>query len=688
MKKKLIVKQHDIRDCGACALKSIISYYGGNIPLSKIKIDTKIGKDGTTAYNIIEAAKRYGFNGMGYKIDKIEEISSLPVIAHVTLNNGLNHFVVIYKYDKKYVTIMDPAYGFKKVDKKIFLNNWNNIILLFKPYQKPPYYSENNYIRNYILYLLGKEKKTFCKIILISAFLTFLSILLSFYLQITLSINKMYFFLKVFLIFLFLNVLKIFLYKKRIDLENEVNVEIDKDTIIPFISHIFNLPLDIIKSRTSGDILMKINELNNLKSLFSEVFVSIVIDGMLSFCSMITLYMLSRKLFLVLFILMLLYIIVCFIFIPVINRRINDNIDYETDFNAKLIERVSAIDTIKNLNIVSKYIRKTSDIYLTLLYDTYYFRRLINTYNTIKLSIIELTYFIINTYGFLLIYNNSISLLSLISFNAIIVYYMKPIESLGELLPKISLISVSINKINEVLVYDEEKYGELCSFTNGDIIFDDVSYSYNDYDNVLERINLKINNKDKILITGPSGIGKSTLCQILNRTINNYKGKVLINGINIKDYSINSIRENIRYVSQKEKLFTDSFLNNITLNEECNMEELNKVLEITRVNEILDNKEFRLNTILVDGGSNLSGGERQRIILARSIINKPKVLILDESLSEIDNELEKDIMEDISDYLKDSTIIYISHKRIIEGFRVINLEKKGQKEKEGCLCVS
>ena len=98
MKKKYIVKQNDIKDCGACCLLSIIKYYDGNIPLEKIKIDTKTNINGTTAFNLINAAKKYGLNGFGKKLNKIEiENIILPAIAHITTEKGLNHFVVIYK---------------------------------------------------------------------------------------------------------------------------------------------------------------------------------------------------------------------------------------------------------------------------------------------------------------------------------------------------------------------------------------------------------------------------------------------------------------------------------------------------------------------------------------------------------------------------------------------------------------
>ena len=99
--KNIVVKQQDIRDCGACCLASIIKYYDGYIPLEKIKMDTNTDSKGTTAYNILDAAKRYGFYTYGYKLDNIDSISTLPAIAHVVLANGSSHFVVIYKRDKK-----------------------------------------------------------------------------------------------------------------------------------------------------------------------------------------------------------------------------------------------------------------------------------------------------------------------------------------------------------------------------------------------------------------------------------------------------------------------------------------------------------------------------------------------------------------------------------------------------------
>ena len=98
MKKDYIVRQQDLKDCGVCSLASIIKYYKGYIPMETLRIDTNTTKEGTNAYNLIKAAKKYGLNGIGKKLNNLEENKILPAIAHLKLSNGLEHFVVIYSF--------------------------------------------------------------------------------------------------------------------------------------------------------------------------------------------------------------------------------------------------------------------------------------------------------------------------------------------------------------------------------------------------------------------------------------------------------------------------------------------------------------------------------------------------------------------------------------------------------------
>jgi ABC-type bacteriocin/lantibiotic exporter with double-glycine peptidase domain len=216
-------------------------------------------------------------------------------------------------------------------------------------------------------------------------------------------------------------------------------------------------------------------------------------------------------------------------------------------------------------------------------------------------------------------------------------------------------------KVQDFLSLKEEKLSTKESFTNGDISFNNISYSYDDYHKVIDNLSLNLRLNNHYIIKGSTGSGKSTLFKMLNHNINDYKGTITIGNINIKDYSLNTLRSNILYVSQEDKLFTDTIYNNIVLGKKISKSKLNHILKIIKVDELISKKSLRLDSYLYDDAFNLSGGERQRIILARSLVQNPKILILDESLSEVDKSTEKYILRNLGRHLSKTTIIYITH---------------------------
>lgn len=663
MKKDYIVKQNDIRDCGICCLESIIKYYKGYIPLETLRLDTKTNTNGTTAYNLIKTAQKYGFNAIGQKINKLDSLI-LPAIAHIITGKGLNHFVVIYKVTNKYVYIMDPAKGYQKVKKEDFIAEWTNIILIFKPYKQIPLYKIKTNIKDLFINLALKENKLLIKIIISNIIITILSIITSYYLKIiTTIVETSYINTTIFimLIFLFLTIIKIFYDYYKNELAIYLNKNINLRLITDFIYHIFNLPLDVIKSRSTGEIITRVNDLYNIKELFSEILITIILDFSLTFGSIYFLININSKLFLILCIISIIYLIIGIIASPFIEKKINNNIDLETEFNSSLTENISSLESISNLNLIDYYENKTEETFINYEKDSFNNSKFFNIITSLKNAINELGLFIISSYGIYLISINKLTILELITFNSLVSYFISPIESAIDLLPKYHLIKLSFNKISEFINIDLLNRGKIEEFKPGDINFNNISYSYDDYHKSLDKVNLFIKENEHILLKGPSGCGKSTLCQILNKNINNYDGSINIANINIKDYSLNTIRKNILYVSQREKIFSDTIKNNITLNKKYSLKEINDVLNITKVNEIIAKKSLRLDSILYDSGFNLSGGERQRIILARSLLRKPKILILDESLSEVDHLTETEILHNIDSYLKDTTLIYISH---------------------------
>ncbi len=676
MNRKYIVRQQDIKDCGVCCLSSIIKYYNGDIPLETIRLDTKTNRNGTTAYNLITAAKKYGFIAKGEKLKKLKSNLPFPIIAHVVTKYGFNHFVVIYKIDKKYVHIMDPARGYRKEKMDYFSKEWTNVILIFKPYKKIPFHKKNNSLIKLFISVLKNEHSLIKSIIITDVFITTLSVILSYYFQFSMSLietNFKSFIIFIIILFLLINAFKLLFDYYRNKLSIYLNKNIDIEIIPGFITHLFKLPLNSITTRTGGELLTRIQEINSIKNLFTKILISITLDLFLILGSSIFLYTISNKLFFILCIIAVAYILVGILSSPLIYKKINENIDCETEFNSELTENINMIESIKNLDYTDNSLKRIKDKYLYYEKSIFEFNNLNNNLLTIKSIINSIGEFIITSYGIILIINNNLSMLSLITFNYLLSYFLAPIENLIDLIPEYNLIKLSFLKACETLNIEEEKEGSVEHFENGDITFKNISYSYDDLNNILENINITITKNDHITIKGASGSGKSTLCQLLNKNINNYKGEISIGNINIKDYSLKTIKQNILYVSQREELFNDSIEKNITLNKKISKTELDKILSLTEVKEIINKKNTRLETMIYDGGYNLSGGERQRIILARSIVRKPQILILDESLSEVEEERERRILEKLDKYLINTTIIYVSHKNENNFQKIIKL---------------
>ncbi len=671
MTRKFIVKQNDIKDCGICCLESIIKYYKGYIPLEILRLDTKTDKDGTTAYNLLKTAKKYGLNGIGKKIDNIhsKEIQ-LPCIAHTITNKGINHFIVIYKITNKYIYIMDPSIGYIKKEIDLFLKEWTNIVLILQPYKTIPLYKIKNNIKELIINVIHKNKSIIKSILLLNTLIIILSIILSYHYQITISSTN---FIFISIIFLLLNILKLYINYIRNNITLNLSTDIDLSLVPKFISHIINLPLNVIKSRTTGELITRVQDINKLKDLFSEVLINIILDISLIVCSSIFLYVINNRLFFILCIISLLYILVGLVSSPILNRKINDSIDNYTEFNSTLSETIDSIESIKNLNVSKKHTNNLISKYTTYIYTIFNFNTFYNILDTIYSSINDIGLFIISSYGIYLYKIDNLSLLSLITFNSLLSYFLEPIKDIIKHIPNLNEIKLSYNKVQEFLSINEEVLNTKEHFYNGDILFNNISYSYNDFNKVIDNLSLSLKVNNHYTITGPTGSGKSTLFKMLNNNIDDYEGNIIIGNINIKDYSLNTLRSNILYVSQQERLFTDTIYNNIVIDKKISKKKLNYILKITKVDELISKKSLRLDSYIYDNGCNLSGGERQRIILARSLVQNPHILILDESLSEVDKSTEKYILHKLDKYLSKTTIIYITHTNTKVFKNIINI---------------
>ena len=674
-----IIRQRDFKDCGVCSLASIIEYYGGYVSLEKLRLDTKATNEGTTALNIIEASKKYGFDAMGIKVANLtSDKVSLPAIAHMQGKNGLNHYVVIYKITNDKVILMDPAKGKVVKSKDDFYEEWSHILLIFHPQRKITVFQKENTLIGIFLKIIMQEQKLFILIIISSIFLIVFTIIGSYYFQVmidAINLNYSLIYLKIFVVvFGLLVILKLVFGYLRRYFENYLNKNIDCLLNSNFLNHIFNLPLEVITSRTSGEIITRVSELANIKNLFTEIFITCLLDFALMLTSLPLLYSISNKLFLALFLSLLLYLVVGIITSKIIYQKAYQNIELEAEFNNILLENVQMLSSIKNLNVTDNRLSKLETSLSALLYDNFKLGKFWTNENFGKNAIYELGFFIINTWGFYLIFKGKLEITALVTFNTLLGLFLDPIKNCIDSLPKYNFVKATFSKINDFLSLNKETLGQKEKLSNNKIIIKNLSFSYDSLKSTFNHFNLFIKPGEFVSLKGRSGSGKSTLCKILDKYITNYKGEIIIGNRNIKDLSIATIRENITYVGQNEALISGSIKENILLDREIDSKRFTQICNICGIEQIVFKKALRYETSINNDSTNISGGEAQRIILARAILNDFEILILDEALSEVDYQTERKIIKNLKHYFPSKTIIYITHKNHDQLFdRVIEL---------------
>ena len=662
-KKIIVVKQHDIKDCGVCSLASIIQYHGGYVPFERLRLDTNTTKDGTNALSILEAAKKYGFAVKGILVDSLDNLDiSMPVIAHLDFKNGYKHFVVIYNISPQKVILMDPARGKVVMKRKEFEKSFTKVILMFYPQNNIAVFEKEIGIDKIIIKLLKNNKALLIIIFVISLIVSILSVISSYYFKIVIdNINN--FSKTIVIVFFIILIFKCVFYYLRLYLENYLSKRIDVLLFKDFFEHLYFLPLLSISSRNSGDIVTRVKELNNLKSIFIELVSDILLNFLFMLLVVPLLISINIYLFIILIISLLLYCIIVLFNKDKIYQKAYTNLSYEEDYNSYLIETINSYESIKNLNVTDYVFNNVIEKNNNYICDTFKLNSYLNKIWFFKSSINELTFFIVNTMGFLFLFQNNITITSLVTFTSLMLFFLEPIKNLLDMIPRINYIKATITKINEFISIPKERLGNNVALSSTSIDVSNLRFGYNLYNTVINNKSFVINDGSKVMLKGESGCGKSSFCKILLKYFDNYQGTIKIGNIDLKNLSLSTIRNNIVYVSQNEKLFNDTIKNNLIMGRNISSEKLNKVMDICLINSILDKKKFGLDTFISSDDNCFSGGEKQRILLARSLLKDAKIIILDEALSEVDFNMERTIINNIKNNYKDKTLIYITHKK-------------------------
>lgn len=641
----------------------IINFYGGNLPIDQIRDLTKTDKNGTTAFHIIEACKSIGFNAEGIK-SSLEQLNKenliLPCIAHVVIDGKYKHFVVIYKIDfkNKKIIIADPSCSIKKITFSEFQKMWSGVLITLYPLKKLPLTQNISFI-DFLLKIIKLHKTFVFNIIMLSIFITIFSVISSFYMKNILDAINYNNLTIIFIFFLFINIFKILSDFFRNKLLIYLNQKIDLLLTLDTYKKIISLPYNYYHTRTTGDIISRVNDLSIIRNMITKVSLSLFIDLPLALVTFIIFYIINIKLFFISLIIVFIYLLLMIFSKNRITNNINTIQVNKSETMSYMIETINGFETVKSVGNEAQIIDKFEKKYVKFLKNIFKFDNYNNTISILKDLVNAVGYLTIIYVGAKMVTLGNLTFGDLLVFVNLLNYFLEPIKNIIDLNSEIKEAKNSLRRILELFKNENKKQTFIDNVKVKEISFNNLSYSYDYKEKQLKNINLKLK-KQKILILGKSGSGKSTLFKLLMRYYEIPRNQITINGYDINDYKDDVIKQNFSYISQNEILYTDSIYNNLKIDKNITEEQIIEISKKCFIDEFLN--DLGLNMLIEENGYNLSGGQRQRIILARALLKNFEVLIIDEGLSQMDINLERKILKNLFKMYENKMIIVISHR--------------------------
>ncbi|MDB9414683.1 peptidase domain-containing ABC transporter, partial [Microcystis aeruginosa] len=471
-----------------------------------------------------------------------------------------------------------------------------------------------------------------------------------------------------------------------VDTTNRIDMTLGSEII----DHLLRLPLKYFERRPVGEISTRINELENIRQFLTGTALTVVLDAIFSVIYIVVMLIYSPILTFWALGVVPILVISTAIFAPIVRRQLRAKAERNAETQSYLVEVMTGIQTVKAQNIElrsrwqwqERYARYVAEGFQTVMTSTLAgsFSHFFN----------QLSGLLVLWVGAALVLDGKLTLGQLIAFRIISSYVTSPILRLTQLWQNFQETGLSLERLADIV--DTPQEAELdrqnipMPLIKGTVTYENLAFRFNPHGALqLYNVNLEFPAGTFVALVGESGAGKSTITKLLARLYEPESGRILIDGYDINKVELYSLRRQIGMVPQETLLFDGTVQENIALtNPDATVEEIVSAARAAAAHEFIMTLPNGYNTRVGERGASLSGGQRQRVAIARSVLQRPQILILDEATSALDYNTERQVCLNLKEAFKDHTVFFITHRLAsIKSADIIVMMDKGTVAEEG-----
>ncbi|HEX5269128.1 MAG TPA: peptidase domain-containing ABC transporter, partial [Gemmataceae bacterium] len=630
---------------------------------------------GTNLLGLVKAAEKLGFSARAVKgpYEALPEVP-LPAVVHVKTEQGLGHFVVLYRVRKKSVVVADPARGVEKLSRDEFCKRWSGYLVVLVPDRNRPVRLPGSRpvgpARRFLGLLMPHSpllvEASFCALLM-----TVLGVAGSFFIQHLVDsvlvrgewrlLNALGAGMVVLALF------KALFGLLRQYLLSHVSRQVDLALMSGYGRHLLALPLRFYEMRRVGEILSRFHDAGKVREAISGTTTAVLVDGVMVTIMAVVLWLYDAPLALVASAFVPLLVGCVLLHQPFLLRRSRDAMEQGALLSAHLVENVSGAETIKAFGVERARTEEADTYLVRVVQSVFGMQKIGMSMGTLGLVVTGLAGVAVLWYGGHRVIGGALTIGQLMFFTSLLGNLLGPLERLAGLNVQIQDALIAVDRLYQVLDLDAEAAADAKKLrfdgVRDGIELKDVAFRYGCRANVLEGLSLTLPAGKTVGIVGGSGSGKSTLLKLLQGFYGPTGGRILIDGVDMRDFELSSLRAGIGVVSQEAFIFNATIRDNIAVGRpDASLEEVMGAARAAGLEEFIGGLPERYETVIGERGANLSGGQRQRLAIARALLRRPSLLIFDEATSSLDTATERAIQQSLKTALAGKTVVMVAHR--------------------------